>query len=105
MLIITTLRVLTQHTHTRIHTHTYIHMHTYVCFQPGITWVSQAVLVIKNLPANAGDVRETSSIPWSERSPGGGHGNLLQYSFLGNPHQGEELGGLHSIDLRRFVHD
>ena len=38
--------------------------------------------VVKNLPANAGDM---SSIPGSERSPGGGNGNPLQYSCLGNP--------------------
>ena len=42
-------------------------------------------LVIKNLPANSGDVREVSSIPGSRRSLGGGHGNSLQYSCLGNP--------------------
>ena len=40
------------------------------------------VLVVKNLPANAGDVRDTGSIPGSGRSPGGGHGNPLQYSCL-----------------------
>ena len=35
--------------------------------------------MIKNLPANAGDIRDTGSIP------GGGHGNPLQYSCLENP--------------------
>ena len=35
-------------------------------------------------PANARDVRDTGSIPGSRRSPGGGHGNPLQYSCLGN---------------------
>ena len=44
------------------------------------TWASQVVLVVKNLPANAGDVRDKGSIPGSRRSPGGGHGNPLQYS-------------------------
>ena len=39
---------------------------------------------IKNPPANAGDVRDASSIPGSERSPGGGHGKPLQYSYLEN---------------------
>ena len=39
-------------------------------------------LAIKNLPANAGD---TGTIPGLERSPGGGHGNPLLYSCLGNP--------------------
>ena len=38
--------------------------------------------VVKNLPANAGDM---SSIPGSGRSPGGGNGNLLQYYFWENP--------------------
>ena len=45
---------------------------------------SQVVSVVKNLPANAGDTRETGSIPGSERSPGVGNGNLLQYSCLEN---------------------
>ena len=43
---------------------------------------------VKNPPANAGDVRDAGSIPRSERSPGGGHGNLLQYSCLENPMDG-----------------
>ena len=43
------------------------------------------MLVVKNPPANAGDIRDTGSIPGSERSPGGGHGNPLQYSCLENP--------------------
>ena len=46
---------------------------------------SQMVLVIKNPPANAGDVREVGSILGSGRSPGGGHGNPLQYACLENP--------------------
>ena len=41
------------------------------------------VLVVKNLPANAGDIREEGSV--TGRSPGGGHGNPLQYSCLENP--------------------
>ena len=40
------------------------------------------VLVVKNPPANAGVVRAMSSNPGSERSPGGGHGDSLQYSCL-----------------------
>ena len=43
------------------------------------------VLVVKNLPVNAGDIRDMGSIPGLGRSPGGGHGNPLQYSCLGNP--------------------
>ena len=47
--------------------------------------VSQVVLVVKNPPASAGDIRDTGSIPGSGRSPGGRHGNPLQYSYLENP--------------------
>ena len=43
------------------------------------------MLVVKNPPANAGDIIDVDSIPGSGRSPGGGHGNLLQYSRLENP--------------------
>ena len=46
---------------------------------------SQVVLVVKNLPANAGNVRDLGSIPGLGRSSGGGHGNPLQYSCLENP--------------------
>ena len=38
-------------------------------------------LVVKNLPANAGDVRDMGSIPGPGRSPGGGNGTPLQYSY------------------------
>ena len=41
--------------------------------------------MVKNLPASAGDKRDMASIPELVRSPGGGHGNALQYSCLGNP--------------------
>ena len=41
-------------------------------------------LVVKNPPANAGDLRDTGSIPGSGRSHGGGHHNALQYSLLEN---------------------
>ena len=46
---------------------------------------SQVVLVVKNLPANAGDVRDVGSIPGWGIHPGEGHGNPLQYSCLENP--------------------
>ena len=48
-------------------------------------WVSQVAVVVKNLPANAGDIRDTDLTPGSGRSPGGGHGNPLQHSCLENP--------------------
>ena len=41
--------------------------------------------VVKNLPANAGDIGDAGSIPGLGRSLGGGNGNSLQYSCLGNP--------------------
>ena len=43
------------------------------------------VLTVENPPANARDMREAGLIPGLGRSPGGGHGNLLQYSCLENP--------------------
>ena len=46
---------------------------------------SQVVPVVKDPPANSGDVRDVGSISRSGRSPGGGHGNPPQYSCLGNP--------------------
>ena len=44
----------------------------------------KGALVVKNLPASAGDIRDLGSIPGSGRSPGGGSGNPLQYSCLEN---------------------
>ena len=49
------------------------------------------VLKEKNLPANSGDLKDVGSIPGSRRSPGGGHGNLLQYS--GESHGQRSLAG------------
>ena len=43
------------------------------------------MLVAKNLPANAGDIRDAGLIPGTGRSPGGGQGNALQYPCLQNP--------------------
>ena len=42
-------------------------------------------LVVKNPPANAGEIRDVDLIPALGRSPGGGHGSPLQYSCLENP--------------------
>ena len=53
-----------------------------------ILGTSQVVLVIKNAPANAGDIRDMrylGSVPGLGRSPEGRHGNPLQYSCLENP--------------------
>ena len=51
-------------------------------------WASQLALVVKKLPTNAGDVRDTGLIPGSGRSPGGGCCNPLQYSCQENPMDG-----------------
>ena len=52
------------------------------CFLLDLSLLNQ---VVKNLPANAGGVRDTGSIPGSGRLSGGGHGNSLQYPCLENP--------------------
>ena len=49
------------------------------------TGASPVALVVKNLPANAGDIRDAGLIPGPGRSPGEGNGNPLQYSYLENP--------------------
>ena len=41
--------------------------------------------MVKNPPANAGDVRDVGSIPGTGRFPGEEHGNPVPYSCLGNP--------------------
>ena len=54
--------------------------------------------MVKNLPANAGEVRDAGLIPESERSLGGGNSNSLQYSCLKNPmDRGAWLVATHSI--------
>ena len=52
--------------------------------------------MVKNLPANAGDIRDAGSIPGLGRSPGGEQGNSLQYSCLENP-MDREPGGQMSM--------
>ena len=53
-------------------------------FSTRLPWASQVMLVVKNPPANAGDTRDTGSIPGTGRYLAGGNGNPLQYSSLGN---------------------
>ena len=43
------------------------------------------VLVVKNLPTDAGEYKRHRFDPWVRKFPGGGHGNPLQYSCLDNP--------------------
>ena len=65
---------------------------------------SQVVLVVKNPPATAADIKDVGLIPGSGRFPGGRHGNPLQYSFLENTRT-EKPGGLHSTGLQRVGHN
>ena len=52
---------------------------------PQFVWASQVAQVIHNLPGSAGDAGDVDSVPGSGRSPGGGNGNLLQYTCLKSP--------------------
>ena len=56
-------------------------------------WASKVALVVNNLPANAGGIRDMGSILGWGRSPGGGHGNPLQCSCLETPHGQKSLVG------------
>ena len=49
-----------------------------------MNWASQVVLMVKNLPAKAGNITDVGLIPGPGRFSGGGHGNPLQYSCLEN---------------------
>ena len=54
--------------------------------------------VVKNLPANAGDIRDAGFIPEYRRSPGGGQGNPLQYCSVENPmDRGAGRAALHGV--------
>ena len=55
--------------------------------------------VVKNPPGNVGDARDLGSASGLRRFPGGGNGNPLQYSCLGNSTD-KELGGSHGIAKR-----
>ena len=59
----------------------------------------------RNLPVNSGDTRAIVSISGSERSPGEGNDNPLQYSYLENPMGTEEPGGLQSMGSQIVGHD
>ena len=62
----------------------------------------QVVLVVKNLPANAGDIRDACSIPGWGRPPGGGHGSPPQYPCLEDPmDRGAWRVSVHGVARRR----
>ena len=56
-----------------------------------LTWAPQVVPVVKNLPANAGVIKDASSLRKRGRPPGVGNGNPFQYSCLKNPMNREAL--------------
>ena len=72
-------------THTQTHTHTHRHTHTHTHTHTHRRMASQVELVLKNLPANAGNIRDMGLILGLERSPGEGNGNPVQDSSLENP--------------------
>ena len=58
--------------------------------------------MVKHLPVNAEDIGDACSIPGCGRSPGGGHGNPVQYSCLENP---MERGAIQFMVLQKVRHD
>ena len=62
------------------------------------------LLVVKNLPANEGDVRDVGLIPGLGRFPGGGNGNSFQYSCLENP-MDRGACGLQSMGSQKIGHN
>ena len=66
--------------------------------------------MIKNPPANAGDIKDVCSIPGLGRSPGGRYGNPLQHSCLANPmDRGDWWATVHTVaksqtQLKRLIH-
>ena len=69
------------------------------------TNVSQVALVVKNMPANAGNAREMGSIPDLERSPIAQNENSFQYFFPENFHGKSSLSGHSSWGHKRPGHD
>ena len=70
-----------------------------------LSWAYQVALVVKNLSANAGDVRDVGSTPGLGRSPGLGNGNQLQYSCLEKSHGQRKLAGYSPGGSQRGGHD
>ena len=67
-------------------------------------WASQAALVVKNLPGNAGDAKDEGAVPRWGRSPGIGNGNLLQYFCLENwMHRGAWWATVHGITKSQIL--
>ena len=80
-------------------------LHTSVDHRCSEFWVSQVILVIKNLSVNAGDLRDVGSVPGLGRSCGGGHSNPIQYSCLEDPmDRGTWLATVYRV-TKRVRHD
>ena len=73
----------------------------HLIYLPSVIQASQVVLVVKNPPANAGDVKDTGSSPGSGRFPGG-HGTPLPYAPMD---RGAWWAPVQSIRLQRVRHD
>ena len=82
-----------------LHTHSQEILKQFIVWERLPWWLSN-----KESTCDAGATENAGLIPGSGRSPGGGHGNPLQYSCLGNPCT-EEPGGLQSMGLQRVGHD
>ena len=54
--------------------------------------------MVKNLPAHVGDIRDVGSIPGLGRSPGGGHGNPLQYCLENSMNRGAWQAAVHGVE-------
>ena len=67
-------------------------------------WGFPSGSVVKELPANEGDAKDTDLIPGLGKSPGGGHSNSLQYSCLENP-MDRGAWQLQSMGSQRVGHD
>ena len=67
-------------------------------------WGFPSGSVVKELPANEGDAKDTDLIPGLGKSPGGGHSNSLQYSCLENP-MDRGAWQLQSMGSQRAGHD
>ena len=74
-------------------------------FRLSISQGFPGALVVKNLPAQAGDARDAGSIPGSGKAPGGGHGNPLQYSRPGKFLDRGAWLSAQSMGSRRAQHD
>ena len=66
-------------------------------------WASQLALVVKNLPSNAGGIRDGGLIPSLGRSLGGGHGNPLPVFMPGEFHGQKSLAGHSSWGCKELV--